>query len=252
MRYTLLEVVQNVLSGMNSDEVNSISDTVEAEQVALLARESYEKMIAMREWPWDRRLLHLDAVGDSDKPVLMKIPEDVNRIEDLRYDISCDEKQYKTLTYLSPVDFLDEVYKYDATNTTTGQFTMLTRPGDVDSTVTILYKSDQQPQYWTSFDDTYIVFNSYDSTVDDTITSSKTLVHAEKQPSFTLADAYVINIPEQFWELYINDLRVTAWLNIKEQAHSKYAADYRAAYIRLQRSQWRENGDPKKPNYGRR
>ena len=36
MRYNLLEMVQRVLAAMDSDEVNSITDTAESVQVALL------------------------------------------------------------------------------------------------------------------------------------------------------------------------------------------------------------------------
>lgn len=41
MRKTLLEMVQDILSEMDSDEVNSINDTVEAEQVATIIKNCY-------------------------------------------------------------------------------------------------------------------------------------------------------------------------------------------------------------------
>jgi hypothetical protein len=40
-KMTLLEIVQDVLNDMDSDEVNSISDTVEATQIANICRSVY-------------------------------------------------------------------------------------------------------------------------------------------------------------------------------------------------------------------
>ena len=38
MKMTLLEMVQNILSDMDSEEINSLSDSNEAEQVALVIK----------------------------------------------------------------------------------------------------------------------------------------------------------------------------------------------------------------------
>jgi hypothetical protein len=248
---TLIEIVQGVLSNLDSDEVNSVSDTVEAEQVALLAKEVYLNLASERAWPWERRLISLEASGDSTKPTLMKIPEYVNRIEEIMYDISCDEKQYKIIPYSKPYDFLNRIYKFDATQDNTGSYTLLTRPDDKTTTQEVLYKNDEMPQCWTSFDDTFIVFDCYDATVDDTLQTSKTVAWGEVQPTFTILDEFVPNLPEHFWPLYLNELRSLAFVNLKQTANAKYAADARRSKIRLQKSAWRENGKPTTPDFGR-
>lgn len=252
MKLTLLEIVQDILSVIDSDEVNSISDTVESEQVAIVARDCFLNMVAMRYWPWERRLISLEASGDSTKPTLMKIPETNNRIEDILYDMSCDEKDFQELTYLEPYDFLRKVYRFDATQDTTGSYTIKTRYGDADTTQTLLYKNNSNPRYWTSFDDTYIVFDSYDASVEDTLQTSKTIVWAEEQPTWTMADNFVPNMPEHFFPMYMNDVRTTAFVNHKQTTNPKYAADLRRNMTRMQKSRWRENGSPKSPDYGRK
>ena len=41
-KMTLLAMVQDILNDMDGDEVNSISDTVEAEQVAQIIKTTYD------------------------------------------------------------------------------------------------------------------------------------------------------------------------------------------------------------------
>lgn len=252
MKLTLLEIVQDILSVIDSDEVSSISDTVESEQIAIVARDCFLNMVSMRYWPYQRRLISLESSSDSTKPTLMKIPENVNRIEEILYDMSCDAKNFETLTYLEPYEFLSVVYKFDATQDTTGSYTLKTRYGDADTSQVLLYKKNRNPQYWTSFDDTYLVFDSYDANIEDTLQTSKTVVWAEEQPIWTMADDFVPSIPEHFFSMYMNDVRTTAFMNHKQTANPKYAADLRRNMTRMQKSRWRENGNPKSPNYGRK
>ncbi len=47
-KMTLLEVVQEILSDMNSDNVNSINDTIEAQQVVQIAKRTYFNRWARR------------------------------------------------------------------------------------------------------------------------------------------------------------------------------------------------------------
>ena len=46
MRNTLLEMVQSILSDMDSENVNSISDSVEAQQVASVIEDTFFNIIA--------------------------------------------------------------------------------------------------------------------------------------------------------------------------------------------------------------
>ena len=41
MKSTLLQVVQSILSDMDSEDVNTISDTIEAQQVASVVEDTY-------------------------------------------------------------------------------------------------------------------------------------------------------------------------------------------------------------------
>jgi len=51
MKKALLEIVKDILSSMDSEDVNSISDSVEALQVAKIVEETFYDIIATRNVP---------------------------------------------------------------------------------------------------------------------------------------------------------------------------------------------------------
>jgi hypothetical protein len=58
MKRTLLEMVQSILSDMDSEDVNSISDTNEAEQIASVIEDTYYNIISARDIPEHQQLLN--------------------------------------------------------------------------------------------------------------------------------------------------------------------------------------------------
>ena len=82
---TLLNIVQNILSSMSSDEVNSIGDTVESMQVAQIVQNKYYDIVARGDLTLDERLFQLVPSDNSSIPVLMTIPEGCSRISWLQY-----------------------------------------------------------------------------------------------------------------------------------------------------------------------
>ena len=59
MRTTLLKIVQSILNDMDSEAVNSISDTVEAQQIGSIVEDTYYNMISAREIPEHNKLMTL-------------------------------------------------------------------------------------------------------------------------------------------------------------------------------------------------
>ena len=109
MKRNLLDIVQEILSDLDSDEVNSIDDTIESEQVVTILKSTYYAMIANRDWPHTRQALKLSALGDSSKPTHMKIEDNVKTICFINYNkIKQGEtrKNYTKLEYLEPEKFI--------------------------------------------------------------------------------------------------------------------------------------------------
>jgi hypothetical protein len=85
MKYTLLQMTQDILSSMSSDEVNSISDTPEALQVATIIKHKYFDIINRVELPDHQQLFQLQPSIDPVSPVLMTVPAGIADIKWVKY-----------------------------------------------------------------------------------------------------------------------------------------------------------------------
>ncbi len=82
---TLLDMTQNVLSALSSDEVNSIGDNVESQQIALILKNKYFDIVNRTELPEHSQLIQLQPSLTSTAPVEMIIPDDVPGIKWIKY-----------------------------------------------------------------------------------------------------------------------------------------------------------------------
>lgn len=227
MKRTLLELVQNILSSMDSDNVNSISDTPESLQVAEVIRETYYEILDRRNWEFMEVVGQLESVGDTNKPVKIKIPETFHRINCLKYktsSLSDSTNTWKELIYITPYEYINRSHSLDTSDTTVDTITN-------DSSVELYIKTDRDPSYYTSFDDQYIYFDSYDSDKDTTIQQSKTAVIAVKTKSFTLADTFTPELPDEMFTLLLNESKSTCHLLFKQQANAKAEQVAKRQYI---------------------
>jgi hypothetical protein len=83
--YTLLDLVQIVLSSLNSDEVNSIGDTVESMQIANIIKTTYFNVITRAGLPDQNTLFQLNPSDDFSAPVLMYKPDNVSKLVWIKY-----------------------------------------------------------------------------------------------------------------------------------------------------------------------
>lgn len=247
MKETVLEIVQSVLSEMGSDNVNSIDDTPEAQRVAIALKDVYFELIDFRDWSQHKKLVSLDSSGDSSKPNYLKLPEDIQEMEYIRYNrIKSGEtrQRWHTLEYLYPDVFIKHVNDRNNDQTNTDIIT------DWDGTE-LLIRNDLAPNYWTSFDDTYIVTDSYDSLVDTTLQSSKSQAFVITEPAFSLVDEFVVDFPTDAFSLLKVTLKDRCFENIKQMPSRTIAAEERRQRNRMSRKNFKAHGGVRYPNYGR-
>ncbi len=84
-KFSLLDMTQEILSAMSSDEVNSISDTPESLQVATILKRKYYDIISRGDLPEHNQVFQLNPSLDSTSPVLMYIPDGIGRVEWIKY-----------------------------------------------------------------------------------------------------------------------------------------------------------------------
>ena len=245
---TLLEIVQETLSDMVSDEVNSIDDTVEAQTVASIVKSVYESMIANRNWPHTKTLLQLDSIADSTKPTYLKMPDRLKELISISYNSSKAGDptiRYTDVKYKEPEDFLRYVSKRDSTKS------------DVDtivdfSGINLLVLNNKSPEYWTSFDDTHIVFDSYDSAIGNTLLKSRTSCLAYIIPIFERSNDSIPNLPAEAFPALIAEVKSTAFYDLKQMANEKEEKRSVLQQPWLSRKAWRAKGGVQYPNYGRK
>ncbi len=246
MKMTLLEIVQDISSTMNSDEVNSISDTVESMQIAMTVRSTYYSMIGNLERLDQYDLISFESSGDTDLPTHMRVRDDVDHFKWVRYrDTSvADQEAYKDVCWLSPSDFVDKVTTY------TGDDSTFVRVGEAQAYIPIL--TNKQPQWFTSFDDEYLIFDSYDSEVDDTLQESKIMALGQTIPTFVLEDNEYPDLPSKYFpQLLAEATEACMWYG-RQMQDPISGRRARQQYVRHQNNRARQLGaDNETPNFGR-
>lgn len=229
----LLEYVQDILSSMDSDEVNSIGDTVESMQVATIVKNCYEEIIAHIELPEEYTLFHLDPSNNADKPVEMHIPSNISNIEWIKYDKITTDLNYQQLIqiqYLPKEDFLVLVNSYNEANTNVLKYTLETEGGNFE----LLCLNDKHPNYFTTFDNNTVVFNSYDNTMDTTLQSVKTLCYGKKNFDFQMSDNYIPFNEKRYEPLLFNASKAQAFADLKQISNMKAEAAEKRGRIKIQ------------------
>lgn len=219
---------------MDSDAVNSIDDTVEAGQVAQTVKECYFDMVSDRDWPFLRTLTNLTGLGDTANPTKMRIPTGLNKIFWIRYN-------KKPVEYMAPEAFKKMIDEREE------QEDVVDEDG---------YVLNRDPEYWTTYDDDYVVFDGYDSETESTLQQSKATVYGITIPAWEHEDDFIPTLPEKMFPTLLADAKGTCFLNIKQQANSKEERKAQRGRVRFQQEAWRtdkaEHTTGNQVNYGRR
>lgn len=235
MKYTLLELTQAVLGSMDSDEINSINDTVESQQVVEVIKTVYDDIISRGDLTTNKTPFNLTASTDPLKPILMTKPLGIERIEWIKYDIrklGDTVPAWTNMTYLPAMDFIDYMHAGNPTDSNMESFAH-----GIDSYVlTFTYRNDIAPHYYTSFNDNDIFFDSYDAAVDSTLQSSKSLCYGLKITSFQKTDSFVPELQPQQFALLLNEAKSLAWTELKQTVHAKAEQSSRRNWRHLQKT----------------
>jgi len=249
MRYNLLEIVSDILSDMDGDYVDSINDTDEATQVAQIVKTTYQAMISNRNWPHTARVLNITPSGNSLLPTHTTLPENVKELISVFYDVKKQDQtriEYRQIKYLDADDFLRRT---NQRNSDDANCSVILDP----SGVKFLIMKNKAPEYYTSFDDVNIVFDSYDSTVENTIQSTKTQIRAYIIPPFEMEDDFVPDLPDEAFIALIEEAKSKAMFKLKQMQDVKAEQESSRQQRWLSRKSWKIHEKDIYPySYGRK
>ncbi len=254
MNYTLLELVQAILAALEDDEVDSITDTATALQVAGIVKESYFEIVSELDLPEHYSFIELLAT-DTSTPTIMTLPENVLALNWVKYDnqtVDDDGPRYVEVPFQELDDFVTMMHSLDTADDTVDRFTKTI--GTI--TVDFLISNNAFPTRYTCFDDHTLVFDAYDTTYDANLVANKTLAYGLLAPTFELDDAFTPSLDQKQFALLLSESKAQAFQEIGKRANPKAEKRARRGWIRSQRdkqavpfphSEW-----ARLPNYGRK
>ena len=226
IKMTLLEIVQSILSDMDSEEASSITDNNESAQVASIVRDTFYNIIATRNVPEHAGLLKLTALSDSAYPSHFSYPDNLKSIDMVWYKTS--DGDYTEVKWCEPLDFLSR---------TDGRGSDYTSVNDKQGATELRIQNNKHPEFYTSFDDEYIVMDSYESAVDTTLQSSKVRAHGVSYPVFSIEDTYTPDLDPVYFPYLLAEAKSTAMSLLKGASDPKVeqAARRQKSYIQNDR-----------------
>lgn len=246
---TVLDMTQDILSSMGSDNVNSINDTYEAKQVSFILKNTYFDIITRRKWDHLGTLGQLTASGTTDRPTHMDLPARTQRVEFIKYNkkTSASAKDsYEDVAYMTPQAFIDILESRDSTATNIQEV--------MDTTgVPLLIRNDSQPTAWTSFDETTVVFDSFYSDLDSTLQTSKTKLFMFREGEFTRADTHTPDLPSEAFPYFLAEAKSICFYELLQDPNEKEEQRSRKLQGAMNQTDWNKRGSTRiRSSYGRR
>lgn len=255
MKYTLLKMVQLILSSMDSDEVNDISDTAEAQQIVDIIEQTYNDIVSTVDFPehWD--LFELTASGDPTRPTIMYLPSGVVNLEWIQYDNAESgetARDWKPVKPLPKYEFFARMNGLDSADSDIYQYNYLVGAETFD----VRGRNDKMPQYFTTVDDKTLIFDSYDVSNSSTLVANRSQCYGMKIPTFTRSNTFTPDLDARNFSYLFNEAKSQAFIELKQVQNAKADQRSRQAKIAIQRT---KHTTPQPgystadwlPNYGR-
>jgi len=231
-QYTVLELVNDILNEGDMDPVDTWNETIESTQIGNLIETVFYEYHASNVIPAQMELANPTAAAGN---TYYTIPTDVMEIQWILLDDGTSSR--KKLKHLEPKAFIDIL-------DTSG-----TAVVDPNTGVSLEFNVTTDPEYWTSFDDEYICINSYDTTPPAV---TELLMYVRKEPSITIADATIPDIPNDSIAHFNTEVKTRALYMLNLEINPLVEMKRRELAAIASRRNWVADGKIRTANYGRK
>ena len=234
MKYTLLQLVQQILASMQGDEITAIADTEESRAVALIVKENYFYITGRADLPEHNELYQLTETSSS-TPTLMTMPSTSATIEWLKYNhkLTADtDNNYQYVKYMSSESFLDMLNSQNSDESFVDQYNLTIN----SNTFSIKHRTDKMPEWWTTWNDGQILFDSYDSTEETFLRKTKTMVYGVINPVWTHTDSAVPDLDVQQFSLLLQESKAQCFSELKQVTNTNAERKLRHGWVDLART----------------
>jgi hypothetical protein len=110
------------------------------------------------------------------------------------------------------------------------------------------------PSYYTTYNDSTVIFDSFDAAVDTTLQQSKTWGYGVKTLDWQDSDDFIPTLDDNQFPLLLNESKALAFAELKQITHPKAEQYARRAWVNLGKSKYRVNtisDFEKLPSFGR-
>jgi hypothetical protein len=249
---TILELVQDIGRSIGSDEIDSLDETTESDDILNFLIMAFDEVIQRRDWEFARnRVRVLDAREAGDTQInRLKIPTDIMQLSELvlRYRSPTDSRDevFKELVYLAPYDFLEHVQQLNENDSNVD--TILNTDG-----VSMLIRNDADPTYYTSFDEQYIWFDAYDSSRGTGNIAGDAIILGTILPTVDWTnEAAFLPVPERVERLILEEAIQLCSVRLRQVPDPIAARNANRQFNRLRESEARVNKDRNEIDYSRR
>ena len=246
MKWTLLEIVQEILNDIDGDEVNSIDDTVEATQVAQIVKSTYFAMMSNRNWPHLRKAIHLTATTNLAQPTHLYVKDEIKELIFINYNCRNSTRDiWRKMEWREPDEFLQITNSYNESDDNVDKISD-------ESSIDVYIKNDRHPTIFTSFDDRTLIFNSYDSSLESNLESTHVQAMAYVMPEWEAIDSHIPDLPDEAFMAVIEEAKSRASLKLRQVADQKAEQEAGRQQKWLSRKARRVSNTLTYPDYGRR
>lgn len=251
-RYTYLEIVRSIVEDLNGldnpETIYTLDQTLQSTMVKRIVKETFYDIVSGRDWAHLWGALQLTATSGS-TPTHMTLADNVMEIEYIKYNVrtSTDTKnKFIDMKRMEPHDFMRMV---DARDSSASNIDVVTD----SSGIYINVYNDRAPTYWTSFNDSTIIFDAYDSDVDATnLVATKTQCRAQIYPTVIESDTFLFDLPTQMYNLLLSKSKSVASVVLNRQVNPIFEQMSNTQRRRLSVEAHKINQNINYPNYGRR